>query len=231
MKFTFAQRPEGFDKHIDLSIRRYSDLWNDVIKISEYFIEDDTWVYDIGCSTGKLISAMVERNTWVQDVKWEGIEIEEDFFGYPGLEQLEDEFRQKEKSVYFRNADVRETMFFESTSFVTSIFTLQFMPRADRLETVKRIYKALNKGGGFVFAEKTMSPHSMIHDIRTFTYYDFKRENFDYEDIMTKEQELRHMQKPDTRDDLIQMCKDAGFEQVDSFWQNHSFTGFIAIKP
>jgi len=105
------------------------------------------------------------------------------------------------------------------------------MPRADRFETIKGIYNGLNKGGGFVFAEKTISPHTLIHDIRTFTYYDFKRINFDYDDIMTKEQELRHMQKPDTRDDLIQMCKDAGFQQVDSFWQNHSFTGFIAIKP
>jgi hypothetical protein len=38
------------------------------------------------------------------------------------------------------------------------------------------------------------------------------------------------MQKPDTRGDLLQMCRDAGFSQVDSFWQNHAFTGFIAIK-
>jgi tRNA (cmo5U34)-methyltransferase len=167
---------------------------------------------------------MANQNKFATDVSYVGIEIEEDFF--PQLMKLS----AKNRALTFKNDDIRETML-TNASFVTSIFTLQFMSRRDRFQCIEDIYRALNKGGGFVFAEKTMSPHSMIHDIRTFTYYDFKRENFDYEDIMTKEQELRHMQKPDTRDDLIQMCKDAGFQQVDSFWQNHSFTGFVAIKP
>ena len=224
MKFTFAQRPEGFDKHIDQSIRRYSDLWNDVLKISRYFVEDATCVYDIGCSTGRLLHEMANQNTFATDVSYVGIEIEEDFF--PQLKKLS----AKNRVLEFRNDDIRETML-TNASFVTSIFTLQFMSRGDRSDCIEDIYRALNKGGGFVFAEKTMSPYSLIHDIRTFTYYDFKREHFDYEDIMTKEQELRHMQKPDTREDLIQMCQEAGFEQIDSFWQNHAFTGFIAIKP
>ena len=224
MKFTFAQRPEGFDKHIDMSIRRYSDLWHDVLKISQYFVEDDTCVYDIGCSTGRLLNEMADQNTFANDVRYVGIEIEKDFL--PEHNKLSAE----KHSLEFRNEDIRETIL-TNASFVTSIFTLQFMSRSDRSDSIKHIYSALNKGGGFVFAEKTMSPYSLIHDIRTFIYYDFKREHFDYEDIMTKEQELRHMQKPDTRDDLIQMCKDAGFQQVDSFWQNHSFTGFVAIKP
>ena len=224
MKFTFAQRPEGFDKHIDQSIRRYSDLWNDVLKISQYFVEDETCVYDIGCSTGRLLNEMANQNKHATDVRYFGIEIEEDFF--PELKELS----AKNRNLEFRNEDVRESLLINA-SFVTSIFTLQFMSRRDRSDCINGIYGALNKGGGFVFAEKTTSPYSLIHDIRTFTYYDFKREHFDYEDIMSKEQELRHMQKPDTREDLILMCREAGFEQIDSFWQNHAFTGFIAIKP
>ena len=47
MKFTFAQSKEGFDKHIDKSIRGYGDLWHDVVQIGKYFIEDDTNVVDI----------------------------------------------------------------------------------------------------------------------------------------------------------------------------------------
>ena len=47
MKFTFAQSKEGFDKHIDKSIRGYGDLWHDVVQIIKYFIEDDTNVVDI----------------------------------------------------------------------------------------------------------------------------------------------------------------------------------------
>lgn len=61
-KFTFAQREEGFDTHIEKSIRGYSNLWNDVLKISEYFVEDNSRVVDIGCSSGKLLKAMIEQN-------------------------------------------------------------------------------------------------------------------------------------------------------------------------
>ena len=40
--FTFAHREEGFDNHIEKSIRGYSDLMNDVISLSRYFVEDNT---------------------------------------------------------------------------------------------------------------------------------------------------------------------------------------------
>ena len=59
-KFTFATSEEGFDAHIDQSVRGYSNLWTDVLKFSEYFVEDGTCVVDIGCSTGKLLKAMKE---------------------------------------------------------------------------------------------------------------------------------------------------------------------------
>ena len=40
--FTFAHREEGFDNHIDKSIRGYSQLIDDVIALSRYYVEDDT---------------------------------------------------------------------------------------------------------------------------------------------------------------------------------------------
>ena len=39
--FTFAHREEGFDEHINRSVRGYSDLLQDVISLSRYFIEND----------------------------------------------------------------------------------------------------------------------------------------------------------------------------------------------
>ena len=60
--FTFAHREEGFDEHIEKSIRGYSNLLEDVISMSRYFVENDTNIVDIGCSTGKLTKAMIEHN-------------------------------------------------------------------------------------------------------------------------------------------------------------------------
>lgn len=228
-KFTFAQREEGFDTHIEKSIRGYSNLWNDVLKISEYFVEDNSKVVDIGCSSGKLLKAMIEQNKFAPRAEYVGVEIEEDFFAG---------FNDDMQSGMFPNLnyfidDIRDYNFGnEDCSLVTSIFTLQFMQEDQRFNTIKNIYQGLKYGGAFVFAEKTFAESAKIHEIRTFTYYDYKRQNFTSDDILDKEHQLRHMMKPNTRKELISMCSMAGFSfsEIDSFWQNHGFTGFIAIK-
>lgn len=222
-KFTFATRDEGFDNHINQSIRHYGDLWNDVLSMSQYFVEDYTNVVDIGCSTGKLLKAMIAQNTFAPQANYIGVEVEPDFF------DVLDEDEKNIPNLHYAKGDIR-SFGFNNCSLVTSIFTLQFMPQRDRQHVVDCIFNGLQKGGAFIFAEKTVSESARIHEIRTFTYYDFKRESFTTEDIMDKERTLRHMMKPNTRSELIDMATNAGFEHVDSFWQNHAFTGFIAIK-
>ena len=219
--FTFAQRSEGFDTHIDLSIRGYSNLIDDVLKLSEYFVEDDTKVVDIGCSTGKMLKAMINQNSFSKRASYIGIELEEEFVA--GWEE------DTKPNLYFYNLDVRDYNF-ENCSFISSIFTLMFMPPHQRETVIKNIYNGLNSGGAFVFYEKTMADSAKIQDIRTFTYYDYKRKSFTTDDIMDKEKTLRSMAKPNTREELLNMCKAAGFSKIESFWQNHAFVGFLAIK-
>ena len=40
--FTFAHREEGFDNHIEKSIRGYNNLHDDVVNLSRYYVEDYT---------------------------------------------------------------------------------------------------------------------------------------------------------------------------------------------
>ena len=66
----------------------------------------------------------------------------------------------------------------------------------------------------------------------TFSFYDHKRKAFDDKDILDKERTLRHMQKPNTWDELVSMLETAGFDsrKIQPFWQNHLFMGAIAMK-
>jgi tRNA (cmo5U34)-methyltransferase len=219
--FTFAQRSEGFDTHIDLSIRGYSNLIDDVLKFSEYFVEDDTNVVDIGCSTGKMLRAMIDQNSFSKSAQYVGIELEKEFVA--GWEEI------TTPNLNFLNEDVRSYTF-DNCSFVSSIFTLMFMPPNQRKDVICNIYEGLNSGGAFVFSEKTMAESAKIQDIRTFTYYDYKRKSFTTDDIMDKEKTLRSMAKPNTYNELLNMCSEAGFSKIESFWQNHAFVGFLAIK-
>ena len=224
--FTFAHREEGFDEHIEKSIRGYSNLLEDVISLSRYFVEDGTSIVDIGCSTGKLTKAMIEYNEdHCSDGNYIGIEIAEGFF--KDLENRADEL--KKHQVDFILDDIRNYDF-ENCSLVTSIFTLQFMPKKDRLNVMKNVYKGLNDGGAFIFAEKTICQNALVQDMITFNYYDYKRKSFDTEDIMDKERTLRHMMKPNTWEEIEINLAKAGFSDVQPFWRNHAFVGALAIK-
>ena len=225
--FTFAHREEGFDEHINWSIRGYSDLLKDVISFSRYFVEDDTNVVDIGCSTGKITQALMEYNKdHASRAHYVGVEIAEGFVD--DLNKRGDAL-SKTGSVEFVFDDIRNYRF-NNCSLVTSIFTLQFMSKKDRARVINEIYQGLNFGGGFIFAEKIDCENARLQDMMTFNYYDFKREKFDYDDIMTKEQTLRNMLKPNTWNEIKDMLEFAGFKAVEQSWRNHNFVGAIAIK-
>ena len=223
-KFTFAQAEEGFDEHIDQSIRGYSNLWSDILKFSEYFVEDGCTVVDIGCSTGKLLKAMkLQNNKFAPEVEYKGIEIEKDFFS-----ELIDE-----KNLKFYKTDVRSfewTAEAENNCFTTSIFSLQFVPKRNRQVIIEHVYDSLVKGGAFIFAEKIYSEHAQLQEMMQFCYYDYKRQFYSAEELLAKEQTLRHMMKPLTIDELDEMCRLAGFEIVETFWQNFNFVGMLCIK-
>tara|TARA_R110000744_G_scaffold120718_1_gene224941 strand:- start:53 stop:748 length:696 start_codon:yes stop_codon:yes gene_type:complete len=228
--FTFAHREEGFDEHIEKSIRGYGHLLEDVISFSRYFVEDETNVYDLGCSTGKMTQRLIEANyDHCTDASWYGIEIADGF--QDDLEKRKEDIHKFDPNawVYFEHEDIRET-YIHSASLVTSIFTLQFMPKRDRQGVIENIYTGLNEGGAFIFSEKTICENANFQDMLTFNYYDYKRKSFDTEDIMDKERTLRHMMKPNTWEEITEMLYDAGFKDVQPFWRNHAFVGAIAIK-
>ena len=228
--FTFAHRQEGFDEHIDWSIRGYSNLLGDIIGFSRYFVEGNTNVVDLGCSTGKTTERMLLHNKdHCKDATYVGVEIAEGFFD--NLDKRLEKLAKKEPwaQVEFHKGDVRDYEF-NNCSLVTSIFTLQFMPKKDREAVIEKLYDGLNVGGAYIFAEKIYTENAFIQDMLTFNYYDFKRQKFNYDDIMSKEQTLRHMLKPNTWNEIEDMLMRAGFKSVQVFWQNFLFLGAIAIK-
>ena len=227
--FTFAHREEGFDNHIDHSIRGYSNLLEDIISMSRYFVEDESNVVDIGCSTGKVTEMMIEQNDFARKANYIGVEIASGFFSDLDERKSKLNLTYPDTPVTIIKDDIRNHTF-ENCSLVTSIFTLQFMSKKNRSKVIESIYNSLNVGGAFIFSEKTVSENASIQDMITFNYYDFKRKSFDADDILTKEKTLRNMMKPNTVREIEDMIYDAGFDTLQQFWRNHNFVGFIAIK-
>ncbi len=227
--FSFAHSPEGFDNHIDKSIRGYSNLLDDTVSFSRYFVENDTKVVDVGCSTGKLTKMIMGNNPNRQDAQYVGVELAGSFFGNLDERRKEIEKEYPWASLEWVKGDVTNYEF-NNCSLVTSLFTLQFMPKPTRQDTIDNIYEGLNEGGAFIFAEKLMCENAFFQELLTFNHYDYKRKSFTPEEIMDKEKELRDMLKPNTWEELKSMIWCAGFKDCQIFWRNHQFVGVIAIK-
>lgn len=216
-KFSFSTI-ENFDTHINKSIYGYDNMNNIIIQLSQYFIEDNTKVIDIGCSTGKLIKNIKEYTN--KNANYIGLEIEDNFT--KDFKSVDNLILQKQDIIDYNN--------FNNSSFITSIFTLQFVPLKDRLNLLKKIYDGLNYGGAFILSEKVISDNSKINDILTFLYYDYKKVNFTNNEILNKESDLRDIMKPITLEDNISLLQKAGFKKIELFWRTYNFCSIIAIK-
>ena len=217
-KFSFSTI-EQFDKHVSKSVDGYIELHDAVCKIAEYFIDDNTNVFDIGCSTGTLIKKIdttVQRN----GVKLIGIEPEWNF----AKELIPTE------RINWLHADATIGKVFNNASLITSIFTIQFIQTRKRRDLIKDIYNGLNDGGAFIFAEKIRSDNSFAQDVFTFAYYDFKLKSFSGTQILEKEKDLRYQLKPLTLEDNKKLIFEAGFKTASVFWQRWNFTAMLCIK-
>ena len=59
MTLPLIPKRRRFDDYIEHSIRGYTNLLDDIVSLSRNFVEDETNVIDIGCSTGKLTEELL----------------------------------------------------------------------------------------------------------------------------------------------------------------------------
>jgi len=199
---------QDFDEHILKSIPNYDVLISSIKSISEYFFVEETSIYDLGCSTGKLLKSINGNYNKI---------------GYDIATLL-----PQEEGFYA--VDLNEPFQVENACMVYSIFTMQFLNPSKRYQYLKRIYDGLIKGGAMIICEKVYQEHGKIQEIISFSHYDYKLKHFSSDEIISKERDLRFIMKPCLNDDLTQMLKEAGFTMVCDFWQMFNFKGLIAIK-
>ncbi|MDC1182836.1 methyltransferase domain-containing protein [Planktomarina temperata] len=220
-KFSFTNFSDHFDEHISNSIRGYSTLKDDVVSISKYFVEDNTTVLDIGCSEGTLIKRIYDHNDQSTQSQFIGVDINDSFKRH---------WTNTERISYLVD-DVTMMSFPKNCSFVTSLFTLQFLSERERPNLFKKIFDSLVMGGGFCLSEKLLSDDGKTQNMMDFLYYDFKRSNFTEKEILDKEVELRHLSKSISEDQLIKQLKSVGFSKIQTFWRNFNFVGLVCFKP
>ncbi len=209
---------QGFDKHISLSVLGYSHMVELIKSMATFFITPGSNVYDIGCSTGNLLFELNEVIK-VDNVKYIGYDLSTNLLP------------KAKNDVYFFRQDVTDSdVTFSATNLVICAFTLQFIKPAKRQELITKIYNSLNERGAFIFVEKIYSAEGYTQDIFNSSHYDFKLRAFTPEEILGKQDKLREIMKPLTARENVQLLKNAGFKNINTFYQSLNFKGWIAIK-
>ena len=60
---------KDFEKHVSKSVPIYDRGQDLIIQLSDYFIKKDSIIYDIGCSTGKLLFKLIEHSERKENAK------------------------------------------------------------------------------------------------------------------------------------------------------------------
>lgn len=215
---------DSFQSHVQRSVPHYQDGQELAAQLSDFFIRDDSRVYDIGTSLGAMLGRLVDHHANRPGVKWIGFDSEPDMV-----------VRAQKKFADRRNVTVEHNDLvlcdLEPADLVVSYYTLQFIPPKYRQDVVSKIYNALHWGGAFIWFEKVRACDARFQDVFTLLYNDFKlRQGFSPEEIIGKSRSLKGVLEPFSTEGNRGLLQRAGFVDIITVFKYLCFEGILAIK-
>ncbi len=223
-KFKFDKKvAEVFDDMIARSVPLYSEIIDKEAKIAERFYKKDTYIYDLGCSTGNFCSAF-SKIFYNGSFKMICVDNSE-----PMLEICKNRIKDTDNIKY-----ICEDIFkieFKKSSVIAANFIFQFLPVKEREIMIKKIYDSLIPGGILLTAEKIIHKEEEISKLQQNFYYKLKEENgYSKLEISQKREALENVLIPETIADHNRRFLKAGFKKTDIWLKWFNFTAFICIK-
>ena len=217
-----------FESHVSKSVPIYNRGHELILKLSDFFIKDDSLIYDLGCSTGKLLIALVKHNSHKKNSKYIGVDIERDMIAFAKKQQKQENIATKK--LKFLTDDVVNYNL-DSSDLIISFFTVQFIHPKHRQVLIDKIFNSLNWGGAFLFFEKVRYNDARFQDIFTTLYNDYKLDmGYSHEEILNKTRSLKGVMEPFSTNGNLDMLKRAGFKDITTVVTDICFKGFLAIK-
>lgn len=216
--------PASFDKHIKKSIPFYLEGHQLVQKISEFFIHKNTICYELGTSTGKLVTELAKKYH-ESNAQFIGIDCEKKMIKKAVAGQSE-----VLSNLSFICDDIN-TYDYRKSDLMISYYTIQFTLPNKRQQLIEKIYQNLNWGGGFIMFEKVRSSDARFQDYMSSIYTDFKLEQgYTPEEIVNKSRSLKRVLEPFSTQGNYDLLKRAGFKDVMTVFKYACFEGILAIK-
>ena len=217
---------KDFDNHVSASVPGYEWFHDYIVRLAEFYIEDNDSILDIGCSTGTLL----------RDIK---LKLPNRDFYMCGVDKSEAMIRIAKSNVNylksnFFTGDILD--YFDMTdpsmklSFITIVLTLQFLSYEDRFNVLKTCYSRLKDGGAVVVVEKIIQEDGHMQSMFDGIYQEMKFENgLSKESLFDKTLSLRGKMKPLCSIENEEIFSRCGFDYI-PFMQIGCFKGWILRK-
>lgn len=215
-----------FPDMINRSVPGYATLINLIGVLAARYAENDSNIYDLGCSLGAATLSM-RHHLHKSGCRILAIDNSEAMIERARSVMQVD---QSDTVVELQCGDIRDTRI-EHASVVVLNFTLQFLQPAERDEIIDTIYKGLLPGGILILSEKIRLSDPQQDSRFIELHHEFKKAN-GYSDleISQKRTALENVLIPETVERHVQRLQDAGFSEVDSWFQSLNFVSLLAQK-
>lgn len=212
-----------FDQHVSKSVPLYKEGHDLIVKVSDYFLRNESLCYDLGCSTGELTNKL-SNHVDNRNVTFYGIDCEK------GMIEIAKKKCQGKNNVSFFQADIFDIEL-EKSDLIICYYTMQFVQPKNRQIMFDRIYESLNWGGGFLLFEKVRGPDARFQDMMSAIYTDYKIEcGYTADEIISKAISLKGVLEPFSTQGNFDLLKRAGFVDYMTIMKYICFEGFLAIK-
>ncbi len=226
-KFVFNDKVASvFSDMIQRSVPGYTALNQLLPIVANQFIQENSNVYDLGCSLGEA-SISIANTTTCSNVNIYAVDN-----SIAMIRQLQSRLIELNlaSSIKVIARDLAEIKICNG-SFAILNYTLQFIDQSKRDALINKICSGLNKQGALLLSEKITYEDKVEDLLMQQLHETFKRKN-DYSEleISQKREALENVLVRDTHEQHIKRLKKSGFSKVIVLSKYLNFVSYLAIK-
>lgn len=218
------QVAQVFPDMISRSVPGYASILAMTGLLAAEHADSGSHLYDLGCSLGASTLAMQTALTG-RDCRLVAVD------NAPAmLERAQQACAAVAGApIEFLCSDIRDVPI-ENAAVVVLNFTLQFVPPDDRLALLARIRSGMRPKGVLILSEKIQGATAEEDQLLVEMHHAFKRANgYSALEISQKRAALENVLLPETLATHQQRLREAGFSQVQLWFQCFNFVSLVAL--
>lgn len=217
---------EVFDDMIERSVPGYRTILAMLTPLAARYATPQSHIYDLGCSLGASSAALL------QGIKTPSCKLIAVDNSTAMIQRCKKRLSpiDTETTIEIVCADLQDLPI-EKASMVVLNFTLQFIQPSARTELLSSIARGMKPGGVLVLSEKIAFEDLHMQEKMRELHEDFKRLNgYSDMEISQKRSALEHVLIPETLEAHRHRLREAGFKQVETWFQSLNFCSMLAFS-